>query len=101
MADPINTIQERFLQATFTSNPALRAHNPEESLIIARNLLSKALGVREIEAAMRQRGLLSMITRAKAFSPFSRKAAAPRVLAIVPYVSPDPEFEPGRRPWPQ
>jgi hypothetical protein len=90
MADPTSVIQDRFLQAAFTSNPAVRAHSAEESQIIARDLMSKALGAREIEAAMRQRGLLSMPTRAKAFSPFSRKAAAPRLLAIVPYVSPDP-----------
>jgi hypothetical protein len=90
LADATGTIQDRLLHATFTSNPAVRAHNAEESQIIARDLMSKALGIREIEAAMRQRGLLSMLTRAKAFSPFSRKASAPRVLAIVPYVSPDP-----------
>jgi hypothetical protein len=90
MADPTSTIQDRLLQATFTFNPAVRAHTAEESQIIARDLMSKARGIKEIEAAMRQRGLLSMPTRAKAFSPFSRKAAAPRLLAIVPYVSTDP-----------
>lgn len=90
MADPTGTIHDRLLHATFTSNPALRAHTPEESLIIARDLLSKAHGIREIEAAMRQHGLISMPTRAKAYSPFSRKAAASRTLAIVPYVSSDP-----------
>jgi hypothetical protein len=91
MADPTATVQERLLQAAFSHSPAVRAHSAEESRIMARNLLSKALGVREIEAAMRQRGLLSMLTRAKAFSPFSHKAAAPRVVAVVPYVSADPE----------
>jgi hypothetical protein len=90
MADPAGSIQDRFLQTAFSWNPAVRAHTAEESQIIARDLMSKALGVQEIEAAMRQRGLLSMLTRAKAFSPFSRSAAAPRVLAVVPYVSPDP-----------
>lgn len=90
MADAINTIQDRFLQAAFGGNPALRGHNSEESQLIARNLLSKALGIQEIEAAMRQRGLLSTLTRAKAFSPFSRKAVGPRTIAVVPYVSPDP-----------
>ena len=90
MADAISTLQDRFLQAAFNGNPAVRGHNSEESLLIARNLLSKAPGVREIEAAMRQRGLLSNLTRAKAFSPFSRKAVGPRVIAVIPYVSPDP-----------
>jgi hypothetical protein len=90
MADPISTIQDRFLQAAFSSNPALRGHSSEESQLIARNLLSKMRGVREIEAEMRQRGLISTLTRAKAYSPFSRKAVGPRVIAIVPHVSPDP-----------
>jgi hypothetical protein len=90
MADPNGTIQDRFLQAEYPSNPALRAHSAEESQIMARNLISKSPGFAEIEAAMRQRGLLSMPTRAKAFSPFSRKAAGPRSIAIIPYVSTDP-----------
>jgi hypothetical protein len=84
MADQTSTIQDRLVQATFAYNPAVRAHTAEESQIIARDLMSKARGIKEIEAAMRQRCLLSMPTRAKAFSPFSRKAAAPRLLAIVP-----------------
>jgi hypothetical protein len=90
MADAINAIQDRFLQAAFTGNPVLRGHNNEESMLIARNLQSKARGMQEIEAAMRERGLLSALTRSKAFSPFSRKAMGPRSMAIVPYVSPDP-----------
>jgi hypothetical protein len=90
MADAISTVQDQFLQAAFSGNPAVRGHNSEESQLIARRLLTAALGAREIEEAMRQRGLLSMLTRAKAYSPFSRKAAGPRVIAIVPYVSPDP-----------
>lgn len=90
MSDTISTVQDRFLQAAFSGNPAVRGHSTEESLLIARRLLSKAPGARDIEAAMRQQGLLSMLTRAKAFSPFSRKAAGPRVIAVIPYVSPDP-----------
>ena len=58
--------------------------------MIVRRLLTAASGAREIEEVMRQRGLLSMLTRAKAYSPLSRKAAGPRVIAIVPYVSPIP-----------
>jgi hypothetical protein len=90
MADAISTVQDRFLHAAFSGNPAVRGHNSEESQLIARRLLLTAPGSTQITDALRQRGLLSMMTRVKAYSPFSRKLAGPSTIAVVPYVSTNP-----------
>jgi hypothetical protein len=86
----LRSIEQRLVSAAYQGHIAVRAYGLEESQIAARKQFVKARGATEIDAAMRQRGLLRMANRARTYAPFSKVLGRPKVISIVPYSSPDP-----------
>ena len=84
-------IETRFIAAAFSGVPAVRALTPEESQICARRMLADAKGAKEIDNAMRQRGLVGMVSRARAYTPHSRTRGCTKTVVVVPYTSTDPD----------
>jgi hypothetical protein len=88
---PTDKIEERFVSAAFAGNPALKALAPGEAQMLANRMFNAAPGSKEIDGAMRQRGLIAMNTRGRAFTPFSAASRGARHVVVIPYVSPDPK----------
>lgn len=91
MANGPGKIEEMFVSAAFVGNPALKALTPEEAQIVANRMFKAAPGSKEVDEALRRRGLIGMLTRARAFTPFSKALGTTRHVSVIPYVSPDPK----------
>jgi hypothetical protein len=57
---------------------------------MARRAVKDAPGMAEVDAAMKKRGLVGMIERARGYAPFSKVLARPKTVTIIPYSSSDP-----------
>jgi len=84
-------IEERFIASAFSNVPAIHALKREEAQVCARKLLGDSKGSVEIDQAMRKLGLVGMVSRARAYAPFSKTRGCPKNVAIIPYSSTDKE----------
>src|SRR6266566_3471547 len=78
--DVLRLLDERFISAIFPNIPALKALPAQEAQIGARRAFAEARGASEIDVAMRRRGLVQVLSRARAYTPFSRSRARPKLI---------------------
>ena len=88
--DWILVIRDRFVSESF-NDPVVRALPPDDSKIMARRAMKEARGMHEVDAAMKKRGLVAMVERARGYTPFSKVLARPKTVTIIPYSSSDPK----------
>jgi len=93
MSDPTKAIEQRFLSSAFTSHPALRALSLEDARTLAIRATKEARGASEVDNALRGRGLVSNVTRARGYTPFSPFTHGVRHVSVVPYTSPNPKSD--------
>lgn len=84
---------ERRLMSALRGEAAVRPLTPEEARIAAKRLMSESRGFEEVDAAMREQGLVAMVGRARGYTPFSRTSASCKLVVIVPYSSTDRDSE--------
>ena len=89
--DPTTAADQRFIAAAFSSDPVLRALSPHEARAMASRAVKEARGFAEVDRALRARGLVSNVTRARGYTPFSTKKSAVHHVTVIPYTSPDPK----------
>jgi hypothetical protein len=89
--DWIAKLQERFLAERYSGSAAVRVLPAEESQLHASQVMKETRGATEVDGALRARGLAPMITRARAYLPFSRNTARVRMVCVIPYTSADPK----------
>jgi len=89
--DISSNIAQQFVTSAFPSNPAIRALPVHEAIQHASQVIKSAPGATAIDQAMRQRGLVGMTTRAKAYAPFSQTVNRVRMVCVIPYTSTDPK----------
>jgi hypothetical protein len=87
----LRALEETLLERFFAGVPAIRPLPPAQAHAAARKQLAEARGAREIEAALRERGLVRGLARARAYAPFAHTLGRPKLIAIVPYTSADPK----------
>jgi hypothetical protein len=85
----LRAIEERLFARLFAGAPAVRALPHDQAQVAARKALAAARGAKEIEAAMRERGLVRGLGRARGYAPFSYSQGQPKMISIIPYTSPD------------
>src|SRR5438128_2616923 len=90
-AATIRALEERLMERGFGGLPAIRPLPPAEAHVAARKELAVARGAKEIDAAMRERGLVRGLARARAYTPFAHTRGRPKLIVIVPYTSADPK----------
>jgi hypothetical protein len=93
MSDPTKTIEQRFLNSAYKSHPALRALSFEDAQALAIRATKEARGAKEVDNALRKRGLVSNVTRARGYTPFSPFTQGVHHVSVVPYTSPDPKSD--------
>jgi hypothetical protein len=91
VAGALRAIEERLIESALAGAPAIRPLPHSEALVAARKALAEARGFKEIDAAMREAGLVRGSGRARAYAPFSYTRGVPKLIAIIPYTSPDPK----------
>jgi hypothetical protein len=87
--DWIRQLQERFVAESLSGSPAIRPLPAEEAQAHAARALKETRGAKEVDEAIRGRGLAPMVVRARAYAPFSYTTGRVRMVCVVPYTSPD------------
>jgi hypothetical protein len=91
MSGTLRAVEERMIERLFSGAPAIRPLLPREAAVAARKALASARGAKEVDTAMRQRGLVRGLSRARAYTPFSHSLGLPKLIVIIPYTSTDPK----------
>jgi hypothetical protein len=91
--DPTKEAEQRFLAGAFKTDAAVKALSHQEAGALASRAVKEARGFAEVDHALRSRGLVSNMTRARGYTPFSTKKNAVHHVSVIPYTSPDPKSQ--------
>src|SRR5271166_801164 len=89
--DPTKAVDQRFIGGAFKSDPALKALASHEAQALATRASAEARGFSEVDKALRARGLVQNMTRARGYTPFSAHKSGVRHVSVIPYTSHDPK----------